>query len=85
MSKVTFNTVVSRLKTSIRRKVRNGAETVSALDVTNVMRTSSNNSSRGAAVRRAFTDLVDEGVLVPTTDTEYNADTHHSVTIYRAV
>ena len=84
MSNVTFNTVVSRLKTAIRRKVKAGNRTVSALDIANVMRAASNNSSRGAAVRRAFTDLVEEGTLVPTSNTEYNADTHHSVTIYRA-
>jgi hypothetical protein len=83
MSKVTFNTVVSRLKTAIRGRVKKGAIEVSALDISNVMRTASNNSSRGAAVRRAFADLVNEGFLVPTEFAEYNADTHHSVTVYR--
>lgn len=83
MSKVTFTTVVSRLKTAIRHRIKGGTKRISALDVANIMRTSSRNSSRGAAVRRAFTDLVEEGLLVSTSDRVYNSETHHSVTVYR--
>jgi hypothetical protein len=84
MTKLTFNTIVSRLKSTIRQRIKKGSMTVSALDLRGVLRTASQNSSRGAAVRRAFTDLVNEGTLVPTQRTQYNSDTHHSVTVYRA-
>jgi len=83
MAQVTFNKVVSRLKSAIRLRIRKGNTTVSALDIRNVMRTSSNNSARGAAVKRAFTDLVEEGILTATTKTVYNSDTHHGVTVYQ--
>lgn len=82
MSKSTFRNGVSRIKSSLRSRIKNGAVFLSALDVTGVQRGSFSGSSRGAVVRRAFTDLVDEGLLVPTSETVYNPDTHHSVTVY---
>lgn len=78
-----FNRVVTRIKSEIRRRARSGARTISAVDVANVMRSRTTGASRGAAVRRAFADLVGEGFLRPTTETVYNADTHHSVTVYQ--
>lgn len=78
-----FNSVVTRIKSEIRRRARRGAKTISAVDVANVMRSRATGASRGAAVRRAFADLVDEQVLRATTSTVYNPDTHHSVTVYQ--
>lgn len=83
MASSTFKTVVSRLRSAVRRRVKAGATTVSALDLRGVQRKQATSSTRGAAVRRAFTDLVDEGLLTPTDETVYNTDTHHSVTVYR--
>lgn len=76
-----FTSVVSRIKSAVRRRAaRNG--TVSAVDVSNVSRTT-RGERRGAVIRRAFADLVDEGFLVATSATRYNSDTRHSVTVYR--
>lgn len=81
----TFNGTVGRIKSEIRRRLARGALEISALDVVNVMRSRVTGSARGAAVRRAFADLVEDGTLRATRRTEYNPDTRHSVTIYRAV
>jgi len=81
----TFNGAVSRLKTEIRRRASRGATEISAVDVANVQRGALRGASRGAAVRRAFADLVDEGLLKTTNLVEYNSDTHHSVTVYRVL
>jgi hypothetical protein len=76
-----FTSVVSRIKTAVRRcATRTG--TVSAVDVSNVSRTT-RGGRRGAIVRRVFADLVDEGFLVATTNTRYNRDTRHDVRVYR--
>jgi|AACY02.16.fsa_nt_gi hypothetical protein len=83
MSATTFNGLVGRIKSEIRRRAARGATEISAVDVANVMRSRVSGTSRGAVVRRAFSDLVDEGFLRATNQTEYNPDTHHSVTVYR--
>lgn len=76
-----FTSVVSRIKTAARRRAsRTG--TVSAVDVSNVSRTT-RGERRGAVIRRVFADLVSEGFLVATSNTQYNRDTRHSVTVYR--
>lgn len=80
----TFNGVVGRIKSEIRRRLARGVTEISAVDVSNVMRSRVTGSSRGAAVRRAFTDLVEDGTLRATSLTQYNPDTRHSVTVYRA-
>lgn len=83
MSNTTFNGLVGRIKSEVRRRVSRGITEISAVDVTNVMRSRVSGAPRGAVVRRAFADLVDEGFLKATDYTEYNPDTHHSVTVYR--
>ena len=78
-----FSQTVSRMKTAIRKHVKtNGA--VSAVDIANISRSSSG-EERGAVVRRAFADLVEEGFIRPTKTTTYNTSTHHSVTVYQRV
>ena len=72
------------LKSEIRRIARtNGV--VSAVDVRNVMRTHLDGDSRGAFVRNAFTALISEGFLAPTSVTTRNPDNRHQVTVYRTV
>lgn len=85
MSTLTFNGLVGRIKSEIRRRAARGATEVSAVDVSNVMRSRVTGTSRGAVVRRAFADLVNEGFLRVTDYTEYNPDTHHSVTVYEVI
>lgn len=77
-----FNSALTRLKSAIRRRGTT-SDVVSAVDVSNVMRTRVNGASRGAVVRRAFLDLVEDGTLTLTSDTVYNPDTHHQVSVYR--
>lgn len=76
-----FTSVVSRIKTAVRRRASRSG-TVSAVDVANVSRTT-RGERRGAVIRRVFADLVAEGFLVATSGTRYNRDTRHSVTVYR--
>ena len=76
-----FTTVVSRIKTQVRRKARR-LGMVSAVDIANISRDTSG-SRRGAIVRRVFADLVAEGFLTPTAATICNRDTRHRVTVYK--
>ena len=72
----------SYLKSEIRtRALRNG--TVSAIDVSNVMRRYFTGISRGAWVTNAFRELISEGFLVSTDNTVVNPSNGHKVTVYR--
>lgn len=79
-----FSSVVARVKAEIRKRLRRGVSKVSAVDFRNVMRGQADGSARGAVVRMAFAELVEERVLAPTTASVYNPDTKHRVTVYRA-
>lgn len=76
-----FTSVVSRIKTVVRQRVLK-SDTVSALDVANVSRTT-RGERRGAVIRRVFADLIAEGLLVATSERRYNRDTRHNVTVYK--
>ncbi len=76
------NRVLTYLKSEMRTRALNSG-TVSAADVTNVMRSHIEGSERGGFVTKAFFDLVSEGFLSPTWDTEVNPNTRHNVTVYR--
>lgn len=76
-----FTSVVSRIKTAVRRHATRTGR-VSAVDVSNVSRTT-RGERRGAVMRRVFADLVADGFLTVTSATKYNRDTRHSVTVYR--
>lgn len=78
---IKFTSAVSRIKAAVRRRALR-SDTVSAVDVANVSRTTSG-ERRGAVIRRVFADLIADGFLVATKDTVYNRDTRHSVTVYR--
>lgn len=79
---MSFNQALQRFRTIITNRVRQNG-TVSALDITDNI-PSVSGPRRGAVVRRAFESLVADGVIRKTTQTVYNAATHHSVTVYRA-
>lgn len=76
-----FNTVVTRIKSEIKRQLKT-LDRVSAVNFRNVMRSQADGPSRGAAVRLAFRELINERVLRPTTESVYNPDTKHRVTVY---
>jgi len=75
-----FTSAVSRFRTAIRRRVvRTGR--VSAVDLNSVA-TFITGSTRGAAIRSAFQQLVSEDVIAPTTNTVVNPRNRHQVTVY---
>jgi len=78
-------TVVSLRRGIINAAKKNGGQ-VSAVDVKGIM-PSVTGSSRGAMVRQAFTSLVGENAIrivkrKGVTQTVYNSDTRHRVTLY---
>lgn len=79
---------LSRLKSRIRSVARtNGV--VSAVDVSNVMRSRVKGQKRGGFVSQAFKDLVREGFLAKSQSLwqtkETNPTTGHKVTVYELV
>lgn len=77
-----FDRAVSSIRSAARRRIsRNGQ--VSAVDLASVA-PSISGDIRGAAVREAFRQLEDEGVMRQTKDTVYNSSTRHRVTVYAA-
>lgn len=82
----TFSSKVSRLKARMRSRFNVSGKQVSSVDVTNILRSSSNavhGPARGAVVRRVFNDLVNEGFLVETNMLAYNHVNHRSVRVYK--
>lgn len=83
---VSFTRAVSNVRRAIIAAAkRNGGE-VSSIDLIGTV-PGVTGSRRGAVVRRAFTGLVEEGVLRVvksrgTIKTAYNSETHHRVTVY---
>lgn len=80
MAKSNFDTAVSRFRTSIRRRVSRTGR-VSAVDLGSVA-SNITGSSRGAAVREAFRQLISEGVIAPTKTSVVNPRNRHPVTVY---
>lgn len=78
-----FTVAVSTIRSALARRARKEG-VISAVDVADVAPTVSG-STRGAAVRAAFVQLVKERILRPTTRTKYNPDTRHSVVVYKTV
>jgi hypothetical protein len=78
---MTFNDALSRFRTVIMNRIRKN-KTVSAVDILDNV-PSVTGSRRGAIVRRAFESLIEDGKIKRTSDTVYNHETHHSVTVYK--
>ena len=80
MAMNTFDRAVSSIRRAVLNRVKSNG-IVSPVDINKVARTIGG-SSRGAAVRTAFRQLVEERMIRATNKKVYNPSTHHSVTVY---
>jgi len=79
-SGMSFPQAVSRFRKVILNRLEKLGE-VSSVDLTDVVG-SVRGSLRGAAVRRAFQALEEDGLLRETNNTVYNSKTRHRVSVY---